>query len=75
MSDDDFAEIGIDTDDPNAATQNQLMLKRVESLVRRRGGPELILLLDEIALEKDPARVRRRMLDLKTRLETKDGAA
>ena len=75
MSVDDFAEIGIDTDDPNAATQNQFMLKRVESLVRRRGGPELILLLDEIALEKDPARVRRRMLDLKTRLETKDGAA
>lgn len=58
-------------EDPNAANHNQLQLKRVEMAIRRQCDCDLLLFLDEIALESDPSKVTSGMRELKQRLDEK----
>ena len=57
-------------EDPNAATENEKRLKRVETAIRRRVRADLLLKLDGIALIGDKATQMRELLALKRELET-----
>lgn len=70
----DLSLIEID-DDPNAASRNQVALKRVETAIRRYCDCNLVLMLDGIALMDDEAQMKREMLNLKKILEQKSSEA
>ncbi|CAE6794435.1 hypothetical protein R70006_05003 [Paraburkholderia domus] len=60
-----------DTDyeiDPNAPTENQSRLKRVETAIRRRASCHLLLKLDEIAFVHDRGAQMLLLKQLKTEL-------
>jgi len=56
-------------EDPNAATENEKRLKRVETAIRRRVRADLLLKLDGIALIGDKTTQMRELLVLKRELE------
>lgn len=58
-------------DDPNAASRNQVALKRVETAIRRYCDCSLLLEFDGIALMDDQVQVKAAMLKLKKILEQK----
>ena len=70
MSDVDysFSELA---EDPNAATHNQMMLKRLETAIRRHCSCELMLKLDGISLLSDPAQIRAEILSLQKSMQEK----
>lgn len=59
----------IAVEDPNAATDNEKKLKRVETSIRRRVRADLLMKLDGIALIGDKANQMRALLALKHELE------
>lgn len=58
-------------DDPNAASRNQVALKRVETAIRRYCDCNLLLTLDGISMLNDEALMKSEMLKLKKILEQK----
>ncbi|WP_199031649.1 hypothetical protein [Ralstonia sp. ASV6] len=56
-------------EDPNAATDNEKKLKRVETAIRRRVRADLLMKLDGVALIGDKAKQMRELLALKHELE------
>jgi hypothetical protein len=55
--------------DPNAPTDNQVKLKRVEVAIRRRADVHLALFFDGIAF-MEPAARREAMIELRRKLES-----
>lgn len=69
---DEMGEVGcfgVDEDDPNAASDRQATLKRVEASIRRHCNCELFLMLDGISILEDEATIRGEMVKLKKKLE------
>ncbi len=62
-------------DDPNAASRNQVMLKRVEMAIRRYCDCNLVLALDGISMLEDEVKIKSEMLKLKKILEQKSSEA
>ena len=56
-------------ENPNAATQTQMTLKRIERAIRRRHDCSLFLTLDGISMLQDPVKVREALLDVQKRME------
>jgi hypothetical protein len=56
--------------DPNAPSDNQVKLKRVEVSIRRRADVHLLLFFDGIAFISDPVEKRRAMIELRQKLES-----
>lgn len=56
-------------DDPNAATRNQVMVKRAERAIRRYCDSDLLLTLDGICLLNDEALMKSEMVNLSKTLE------
>ncbi|KVV07464.1 hypothetical protein [Burkholderia ubonensis] len=56
--------------DPNAPTENQMRLKRVETAIRRRGSCYLLMQLDGITFIADRAQQMLALKNLKTELES-----
>lgn len=61
--------------DPNAATRNQLMVKRAERAIRRYCDCNLLLMLDGICQLDDEAQVKSEMAKLSRILEQKSSEA
>ncbi|WP_334043561.1 hypothetical protein [Burkholderia ambifaria] len=57
-------------DDPNAPTENQMRLKRVEIAIRRRGSCHLLMQLDSIAFITDRPQQMHALKDLKSELQS-----
>ncbi len=57
-------------DDPNASTENEKRLKRVEIAIRRRVRSDLLLMLDGIAHMNDAGTQMRELKSLKRELES-----
>ncbi|MBN3729366.1 hypothetical protein [Burkholderia sp. Tr-20390] len=56
--------------DPNAPTENQMRLKRVETAIRRRGSCHLLMQLDGITFIADRAQQMLALKNLKSELES-----
>lgn len=62
-------------DDPNAATRNQMMVKRAERAIRRYCEVDLLLALDAICLLDNEEQMKREMVKLSKTLEQKTSEA
>lgn len=69
---DEMGEVGCfeaEDEDPNAPSERQATLKRVESSIRRHCNCDLFLMLDGISILEDDPTIRGEMVKLKKKLE------